>query len=620
MFVLRLRRWWADLIEGWSSVYADHALAESELDRLVVGLADRYRERGLALRSLDLERLRAPDWFQDPTMIGYVCYPALFGGTLEGVGDHLGYLEELRVRYLHLMPLLKPRDGEADGGYAVADYRAIDPALGTMDDLERLCGRLRDRGMSLCVDLVLNHTAAEHPWALRAAAGDPAASAMYRIYPDRTMPDRFEATLPETFPELAPGNFTALPDGRWVWTTFNSFQWDLDWSNPTVFVEMTDALLALANRGVEVFRLDAVAFMWKRLGTDCQNQPEVHDLLQALRAAARITAPGIIFKAEAIVGPDDLIAYLGVGRHRGKVSDMAYHNSLMVQYWSALATRDARLMTSVLRDLPRKPASTAWATYIRCHDDIGWAITEEDAATVGWDGRAHRMFLSDFYSGEFPGAFARGARFNYVPDTGDSRISGSFASLAGLEAALDAADQVRIDDAIARIRLGHALIMAWDGVPLLYMGDEIGLRNDLGYLDHPDRSADNRWLHRPAMDWATAARRRSPGTVEARLFEDLRELINARRAAPQLHAAAPLEIVDLEEPGAFAFVRRHPEGDLLAIHNFGDAAVTVPAVALPTAPSGVRVDLLSGTRWAAQDDVAVGPREVRWIVAPEAQA
>jgi amylosucrase len=230
------------------------------------------------------------------------------------------------------------------------------------------------------------------------------------------------------------------------------------------------------------------------------------------------------------------------------------------------------------------------------------------------------MFLSDFYSGEFPGAFARGARFNYVPDTGDSRISGSFASLAGLEAALDAADQVRIDDAIARIRLGHALIMAWDGVPLLYMGDEIGLRNDLGYLDHPDRSADNRWLHRPAMDWAAAARRRSPGTVEARLFEDLRELINARRAAPQLHAAAPLEIVDLEEPGAFAFVRRHPEGDLLAIHNFGDAAVTVPAVALPTAPSGVRVDLLSGTRWAAQDDVAVGPREVRWIVAPEAQA
>ncbi len=293
-------------------------------------------------------------------MIGYVCYPASFGGTLAGVAEHLDYLEELRIRYVHLMPLLRSREGETDGGYAVVDYRAVEPALGTMDDLERLCDELRARGISLCLDLVLNHTAAEHAWARRAAAGDADAAAMYRIYPDRTMPDRFERTLPETFPALAPGNFTALPDGRWVWTTFHRWQWDLDWSNPDVFVEMADVLLELADRGVEVLRLDAVAFLWKRMGTNCQNQPEVHDLLQALRACARIVAPAVVFKAEAIVGPDDLAAYLGVGRHRGRVSDMAYHNSLMVQFWSALATRDARLMTQVLGDLEPKPATTTW--------------------------------------------------------------------------------------------------------------------------------------------------------------------------------------------------------------------------------------------------------------------
>ncbi len=624
----RLARWWEDLVVGWTSVYGMGGRGPAGLDRLVDLLVDRYHDRRSALRQLDDVRTVDTDWIQDPSMIGYVCYPASFGGTLAGVAEHLDYLEELRVRYLHLMPLLRSREGETDGGYAVVDYRAVEPALGTMDDLEHLCDALRARGISLCLDLVLNHTAAEHAWARRAAAGDADAAAMYRIFPDRTMPDRFERTLPETFPELAPGNFTALHDGRWVWTTFHPWQWDLDWSNPDVFVEMTDVLLALANRGVEVLRLDAVAFLWKRMGTNCQNQPEVHDLLQALRACARIVAPAIVFKAEAIVGPDDLAAYLGVGRHRGRVSDMAYHNSLMVQYWSALATRDARLMTQVLGGLEPKPGSTTWGTYIRCHDDIGWAITDEDAAAVGWGGRAHRMFLSSYYSGTFPGSFARGALFNAVPETGDSRVSGTFASLAGLEAALEAGDPGAIDAAIERIRLGHALIMAWDGVPLLYMGDEIGLRNDHAFEADPDRAADSRWLHRPRMDWAAAGRRHDHATIEGRIFDDVLRLVEARRAAPQLHAARPLEIVDLGDPALFAFARRHPAGSLVAIHDFADEPRTVPLTRLPFARStrgaasaaaprtraGRVVDLLEPGFAAASTGVVIPARGVRWLV------
>jgi amylosucrase len=468
--------------------------------------------------------------------------------------------------------------------------------------------------MSLCVDLVLNHTAAEHTWATAARAGDLAATAMYRVFPDRTLPDQYERTLPEVFPDLAPGNFTQLEDGRWVWTTFNSFQWDLDWSNPAVFVEMTDGLLDLANRGVEVFRLDAVAFLWKRLGTNCQNQPEVHDLLQAIRASVRIAAPAVILKAEAIVGPDHLPAYLGVGRHQGRVSDMAYHNSLMVQFWSSLATRDTRLMTEVLRGLPRKPATTAWATYIRCHDDIGWAITEEDAARVGWDGKAHRTFLSTFYTGEFPGSFARGALFSHVPETGDSRVSGTLASLAGLEAGLEADDPSLVNDAIARIRLGHALILAWDGVPLIYMGDELGLLNDRSYADDPDHLSDNRWLHRPVMDWRLAERRHRPETVEGRIFADLRDLVAARRAAPQLHAANPLDIVDAAVPGVFAFIRRHPAGDLSAIFNFTEFQRTVGAPITPASASGRLVDLLDGSRLPSDSPIEVPRLGVRWLI------
>ncbi len=617
LFTLRVRRWWPDLAESWASVYGGRPDGSTGLERLIRTLAHRYRDRRPALRTLDLERLLRPDWFQDPSMIGYVCYPARFAGSIGGVERHLDYLEELHVRYLHLMPLLRTRDGETDGGYAVADYRAVDPGLGTIDDLEHLCDELRTRGMSLCVDLVLNHTAAEHAWAKAARAGDPEAAAMYRIFPDRTLPDLYERTLPEVFPGLAPGNFTQLEDGRWVWTTFHTFQWDLDWSNPALFVEMTDVLLDLANRGVEVFRLDAVAFLWKRLGTDCQNQPEVHDLLQALRASARIAAPAVIFKAEAIVAPNHLVAYLGSGRHHGRVSDMAYHNSLMVQFWSSLAAHDARLMTGVLRALPRKPATTAWATYIRCHDDIGWAITEGDAATVGWGGQAHRTFLSTFYSGTFPGSFARGELFNEVAQTGDSRISGSFASLAGLEAALEVGDPRLIDDAIARIRLGHALIMAWDGVPLVYMGDELGLLNDRSYADDPDHATDSRWLHRPVMDWAAAERRHRRVTVEGRIFADLQRLIAARREAPQLHAASALDIVDSGDPGVLAFVRRHPVGDLTALYNFTETPRTVDAALVPASASAALADLLDGSHVQIGEQIELPALGVRWLVPVE---
>jgi len=617
LFLVRLERWWPDLEAAWTNVYGAHPRGSTSLARLVELLADRYRERPPALKSLDLRRLVRPDWFQDPSMIGYVCYADRFGGTLAGVAEHLDYLAELDIRYLHLMPLLRSRPGDTDGGYAVADYREIEPSLGTMDDLERLCDRLRERGMSLCIDLVLNHTAAEHPWALAAAAGDPEAAAMYYIYPDRRRPNRWERTLPNVFPDTAPGNFTPLPDGRWVWTTFNSFQWDLNWSNPRVFLEMTDVLLSLAARGVEAFRLDAVAFMWKRLGTNCQNQPEVHDLLQALRACARITAPAIIFKAEAIVGPDDLIRYLGLGRHHGRTSDMAYHNSLMVQFWSALATRDARLATRVLGALPQKPSSTAWATYIRCHDDIGWAVMDEDAAAVGWDGPSHRGFLSEFYAGGFRGSFARGEVFQFVPATGDSRVSGTFASLAGLEAALEASSPGLVRAAVERIRLGHALILAWDGLPLLYMGDEVGLCNDHTYRDDPDHAGDNRWLHRPRMDWVVAERRRDPDTIEGRIHADLRTLIAARRGAPQLHAAVPLDVIEVGDPALLAFRRNHPVGALVSVSNFADTAREISPDLFPEAPSGTVIDLLDGSRHRSGRRIPLAARGVRWLVAAE---
>jgi amylosucrase len=464
---------------------------------------------------------------------------------------------------------LRSRPEPNDGGYAVTDYGTVQPALGTMDDLRRLAGDLRADGMALCVDVVLNHTAREHVWAQAAMAGDADKLAYYRTFPDRTEPDAFEQTLPDVFPDTAPGNFSWVPElGRWVWTTFNPYQWDLDYTNPEVFRAMAEVMLDLAHAGVDVLRLDAVPFLWKRKGTNSQNQPEVHQLLQAFRAAMRIAAPAVAFKAEAIVSPRDLVTYLGTGRHEGKECDLAYNNQLMVLSWSSLASGHVALMTHALRSMPPLPPGAGWVTYVRCHDDIGWAVTDEDAAAAGEDGYLHRRFLADFYAGDFAGSSARGARFQPDPRTGEARTSGMAASLAGIDIALEGDDAAALELGIRRVLLLYAVAFAAGGLPLIYMGDELGLRNDAAWADDPAHRDDNRWMHRPPMDWAAAERRHDARSPEGRLWSGIRRLIAARRSTRAVHAHAATHPVWTHNPRVFGLLRFHAGERLLLIANF----------------------------------------------------
>jgi amylosucrase len=462
-----------------------------------------------------------------------------------------------------------------DGGYAVMDYCQVNPELGTMDDLENLATALRSHNMSLCIDLVVNHTAKEHEWAKRAMAGEQKYLDYYFTFDDHTAPDAYDATLPEVFPDMAPGNFTFYPEmagtGKWVWTTFNEYQWDLDYHNPAVFREMLDYMLFLANKGVDILRLDAVPFMWKRLGTNCQNQPEVHELLQAFRALVRMVAPSVIFKAEAIVAPQDLLPYLGVGQHIGKECELAYHNSLMVLLWSTLASTKVALMTYTLRQMPPTPTGTTWVTYIRLHDDIGWAITDENAAAVGENGFLHRRFLNEYYSGDFPDSPARGEVFQFNPNTGDGRMSGTTASLAGLEKALQDHDQTAIETALKRILLIYSVIFSYGGIPLIYMGDEIALLNDYSYRQDPIKAQDNRWLHRPKMPWELTKHLSDPTTLEGHLFKAMEHLLEIRCQTNQLHSAASVTPLWTDNQHIFAYLRQHPAyGQLLALCNFSE--------------------------------------------------
>ncbi len=566
----RFDRWADDLWDGLTVVYD----AEAILPRLVDVMVAVHRDRSARLRARDLERSLRADWFQGPDAIGYVAYADLFAGDLTGIRARIDYLRDLGVTYLHLMPLLTPRPGANDGGYAVMDYRSVRPDLGTMNDLAELAADLHASGIALTLDLVLNHVAREHEWAARARAGESRYRDYFYVYPDRAMPDALEEALPEIFPAFAPGNFTFDPDLQgWVWTTFNEWQWDVNWSNPEVFAEFVDVVGFLANQGADCIRLDAIAFVWKRLGTNCQNQPEVHAITQALRACARIMAPAVIFKAEAIVGPQDVVAYLGQDEHAGKVSDLAYHNSLMVQIWSALATRDGRLLATALGGFEPIPVTGAWATYLRCHDDIGWAIDDADASSLGWDGFAHRAFLADFYAGDFEGSFARGVHFQTNAETGDRRTSGSAASLAGVEAALAANDDAALDLAIDRLVCAYSMVFGFGGLPLLYMGDELGMTNDESYLDDAAKRTDNRWTHRPAMDWSLTTS--APGTVSQRIFAAIRRLIQTRRSLASLHAAVSTECTTGSSPAVIVFRRRHAAGSIVQVYNVSEFAQDV---------------------------------------------
>ena len=495
--------------------------------RLEAILRARAGERSAALVALDDARLADPDWFVTPDMLGYSTYVDRFAGTVDGLIDHVDHLESLGIRYLHLLALLKARTGDSDGGFAVADYLAVEPRLGTMDDVERLAARLRDGRISLCVDLALNHTADDHHWAQAARAGDPHYQAFYHVV-DAADAQAFEAGLLQVFPTTAPGNFTPVPEmGGSVWTTFYPFQWDLNWANPEVMLAIVDTMLQLANHGFEAFRLDSIAFLWKELGTDCRNRPQAHFIVRALRAALDIVAPATLLKAEAIVPTALVPPYFGADEGADwdggfePECHLVYNNSLMVAGWVALAEQSAALPHAIVEASGGLPRGANWLSYARCHDDIGWGAVIGDLAGIDPEPVARLKTAARFLEGN-DDSWARGEPFQ-----SDGSVlhgsNGTMASLAGLEAA---ADDAAREMAFRRIALLNALSIASGGLATTYMGDEAGLLNDNGYHDDPARAHEGRWLHRPVMDWTAL-----DGMAAVRIAGDLEALRTARVAS-----------------------------------------------------------------------------------------
>jgi len=545
---------------------------EAQLLRLVEIMATHYIERASELRQLDAERESEHNWFLSQEWVGMALYANAFATDLQGVGRHLGYLQELGVNLLHVMPILKCPPGASDGGYAVSDYRSVDERVGTLEDLRALAAKLRTRHMLLTLDVVVNHVSDQHEWAQRARDGDTRFQDYFYVFDNRDVPDMFEETMPEIFPENSPGNFTwdeAM--GKWVMTVFNDYQWDLNYGNPAVFIEMLDILLFWANQGADVLRLDAVAFLWKKIGTTCQNLHEAHLLLQLLKDCCQVTAPGVLFIAEAIVAPVEIIKYFGEDAVIAKECEIAYNATLMALLWDAVATRNAKLLDQGIRNLPHKLDRATWLNYVRCHDDIGLGFDDADIRLAGYEPRSHRKFLVDYFTGAYEDSPARGQTFGHNEKNGDARISGSLASLAGLETALERNDEAAIDRSIDLILLLHGMIMSFGGIPLLYYGDEIGMLNDFSYMTDAEKAHDSRWIHRPVIDWEKAQRRCLKGTPEQRLFDGISRMIAVRKNTQAFADFNNRDLIETGNPHLFVFMRSNPfelNDEVLVVGNF----------------------------------------------------
>ncbi len=561
----------------FDEVYPPTEQSARIFDELVAAIIQSYKERPVSMRRRDDAKEIHGQWFLDNKLAGMSLYVDRFCGNIKTLETKLSYFNELGVNLLHLMPLFESPEGESDGGYAVSNFRKVDSRFGTLDELKSLQQKMEAEGMYLMIDIVLNHTSHQHEWAKKAKAGEKQFQDYFYMYGDRNIPNQFEQTMPEVFPESSPGNFTFNKEtNKWVMTVFHHYQWDLNYSNPVVLKEMLLNILFFANLGVDVLRIDAPAFIWKQIGTSCQNLPQAHTLLRLIKSCVEMAAPGMAILGEAIVAPKEIMKYFGTGSYTARECDFAYNATQMALQWDMLATGDTRVMLAAQPDILQKPLGTTWITYTRCHDDIGLGYEDTMIQQAGFDPYLHRQFMKNYYSGQFPGSASKGALFSFNPKTGDARISGSLAALCGLEKALDDNDEAAREISIRKILLMQAHSFLLGGMPMIFYGDEIGHTNDYSYLSDPGKSYDNRWMHRPVIDWKKVNLRKKAGTIENRIFTGTKRLLEIRCSLSCIADHKNITWLTTRNIHVAGYLRSSKEQNVYCLFNFSGNTEVVP--------------------------------------------
>lgn len=553
-----------------------------------------YKERNNELKALDLSREKNPGWYKQNDMLGMMLYIDNFAGNLKGVQEKLDYLVKSNVNYIHLMPFLDTTEGKSDGGYAVSDFRKVQEKLGTMEDLEQLTMACHKKDMSVCCDFVMNHTSEDHDWAKKARSGDGEYMSRYFFYDNAEIPNQYERTVPQVFPATAPGNFTWLEDAHhYVMTSFYPYQWDLNYRNPRVFNEMIYNFLYLANRGIDIIRIDAVPYIWKELGTNCRNLPQVHTIVRMMRMISEIVCPGVLLLGEVVMEPERVVPYFGTIEK--PECHMLYNVTTMATTWHTVATRDVKLLKQQLDIINALPKEYVFLNYLRCHDDIGWGLDYDMLAKDGMLEIPHKKYLNDYFLGIAGDSNSRGELYNYDPVTQDARFCGTTASLCGIEKAGFEGDEQAMEKAIDLDIMLHAYMFMQSGIPILYSGDEIGQVNDYTYKEDVHKREDSRYLHRGAMNWDNAKKVADSQSVEGRLYHRLQTLLKLRKSHPAFVSNADAWTLPTYEQGVLCMGRYYDGEKILGIFNFSEYNKT----AWIHETDGEYVDLITGNKMTA---------------------
>ncbi|MCD8019996.1 MAG: alpha-amylase family protein [Clostridiales bacterium] len=542
---------------------------ESMFAELCDNLYAFYESRNVDLKEVDLAREKSPDWYKKNDMLGMMFYIDNFAGNMKGVEEKLSYIEKCNVNYIHLMPFLDTVDGRSDGGYAVADFRKVKENLGTMDDLEHLTAACHKKHINVCMDFVMNHTSEDHEWAKRARAGEGEYMSRYFFFDNWTIPEQFERTVPQVFPTSAPGNFTWLPEcNHYVMTTFYPYQWDLNYLNPRVFNEMMYNFLFLANKGIDIIRIDAVPYIWKELGTFCRNLRRVHTIVRMMRIISEIVCPSVLLLGEVVMEPEKVVPYFGTVDK--PECHMLYNVTTMATTWHTVATRDVSLLKKQLDTVCSLPKEYVFLNYLRCHDDIGWGLDYDTLRTKGQEEVAHKRYLNDYFLGIAGDSNSRGELYNYDPVTKDARFCGTTASLCGIEKAGFEGNAAAMDKAISLDVMLHAYMFTQSGIPVLYSGDEIGQVNDYSYKEDPIKADDSRFIHRGPMHWDLAAQADDETTVEGKMFQRLSELENIRKREKVFMTNADIWTVETYDSSVLCIGRYYDGEKMYGLFNFSE--------------------------------------------------
>jgi amylosucrase len=552
------------------------------------------RVRPKALRKVDRKSTVPPRWLSDPESLWAMAYLDRYAGSVDGLRDRFDHLDSLGVTHLHLLPPYATPELDNDGGFAVTDYRRLRTGLGTTKGLAKVAADLRDRGVTLVLDMVLSGTASNHPWARAAVSGDRGYAGFYFFFPDREIPDSYAEYLGRMDPERVGDAFTwhhEVDGGAWVWTSLSPDQWDLNYSNPNVLAAVITEMLFLANLGAGVIRINGEPLLWKQPGTTCENLPEAHVIVQILDTVARIAAPSVSLISGAMVpGPHD---FIGPGECRA-----GYDSVLMSAVWESLATADTRLLAQVLANQSSVPTGCSRITYVRSHDDIGWWFDDDRALALGIDPAAHRRYLTAFYSGNWASSTARG---QIVRDG----VTGTAAALAGLESAVERLDAAAAEIAVRRLLAAFAVILGTRGIPMLFLGDETAQLSDHSHIADPALSGDPRWSQRPLFDDVRLQSALAGEGPEGSMLAGIRHLLEVRRSVTEFGPEIPPEPFDLGDNGLLGFRR----GSVTIVVNMTERPVIV---ARSNLPDGEPFDLVANDTW---DGHILGPYEYRYLQA-----